>query len=99
MTERGRRVLQKVVRRIGEVSPSGLGHWSPAWDLIADQSDRFLDALHLFEGEDSPATRANLQAEADAFVRAWREAARQWGEAGCPNEVDEPVASVGGCAQ
>ena len=80
MTERGRRVLEKVVGRIGEISPSGLGHWTPAWDTIAEPSDQFLDALRLWEGDDSRSTRAELQAKADAFVRVWRNAAQRWAE-------------------
>ena len=80
MTERGRRVLAKVVRRVGEISPPGLGHWTPAWDMIAEPSDQFLDALRLWEGDDPPFTRAELQANADAFVRAWRNAARRWAQ-------------------
>ena len=79
-TDRGRTVLLRVVERISEISPDGIGHWSPAWDHIAGPSDMFLDALALWEGEDSPATRAKLQAAAEAFVIAWREAARLWEE-------------------
>lgn len=79
-TDRGRTVLLRVVERISEVSPDGLGHWSPAWDHIAGPSDEFLDALALWEGEDTPACRAKLQTAAEAFVTAWREAARLWME-------------------
>ena len=84
MTARARRVLDKVVRRIDDVSPPGLGRWAPAWDLISEPSDRFLDALSQWEGEDSPGTRATLQRAADSFVRSWRAAASQWEQAGRP---------------
>jgi len=84
MTARGRRVLEKVVRRIDEVSPRGLGRWGPAWDIISEPSDQFLDALSQWEEEDSPGTRATLQRAADSFVRSWRAAANQWEQAGRP---------------
>lgn len=83
-TEAGRRILDKVVARIGEASPSGLGHWSPAWEMIHEPGDRFLDALKLWEEEDSPGTRQAVQRAAEGFVRAWREAARQWETEGRP---------------
>ena len=84
MTERGRRVLEKVVRRIDDVAPPGLGRWGSTWDIISEASDRFLDALSRWEHEDSPSTRANLQNAADSFVRSWRAAAIRWEQAGRP---------------
>ncbi len=98
-TEAGRLVLDRVVRRIGEVSPAGLGRWRPAWDIVADPSDRFLDTLRLWESEDSPATRAKLQAAADAFVTAWRLAARRWKDAGQPQRQPCNEITVGGASR
>ena len=49
MTERGRILAEKVARRIGEVTPAGLGRWGDAWTLVEEPSDAFLDALAAWE--------------------------------------------------
>lgn len=77
-TEAGRKILERVVRRIGEVSPPGLGHWSPAWEKVHAPGDDFLDALRAWEARDDPLTRAALQSAAEAFVGAWKDAAQEW---------------------
>lgn len=89
VTDAGRLILRKVIVRIGEVSPPGLGHWSPAWDLVHEPGDAFLDALKLWEQEDSPGTRQALQRAAEAFVGAWRDAARRWELEECPRMAEE----------
>jgi len=78
MTERGRLVAQKVIRRIGEVTPLGLGRWDDAWTLVEKPSDAFLDALAAWEREDTPITREGLQDASDSLVRAWRKAGETW---------------------
>ena len=92
--EKARIVAERVAARIREVSPEGLGHWEPAWELVAGPSDRLLDALAEWEAEDSPATRSEVEAASTALVRAWAEAARRWKEAGrppieTPSDADE----------
>jgi len=84
-----RRILAAVVERIREVSPAGLGHWSPAWELVHVPGDRFLDSLRLWEEEDSPGTRDALQRAAEAFVAAWRTAAERWEAEGRPTRATE----------
>ena len=82
--EKARIVAERVAARIREVSPVGLGHWDPAFELVAAPSDAFMDALAGWQSEDSPATRSKLEAAATDLIEAWAEAARQWKEAGCP---------------
>ncbi|HKK08770.1 MAG TPA: hypothetical protein VKA44_07795 [Gemmatimonadota bacterium] len=79
--ERERLICQRVTRRIGEVAPEGIGRWDPAWEIVAPPSDAFLDVLDAWLNDDSPDTRAALQAAADDLVRAWREAGRRYQEA------------------
>jgi len=88
----GRRILDKVMAHVRMVSPAGLGHWSPAWELVHEPGDRFLDAFRLWEEEDSPGTRNALQKAAGAFVAAWRDAARQWEAQGRPGTREEVAA-------
>jgi hypothetical protein len=83
-TEQGRVVLERVLHRVREVAPTGLGHWSTAWDRIAEPGDRFLDTLRAWEANDTPDTREALQAAADSFVRAWKDAAIEWDARGRP---------------
>lgn len=78
MNDRGRLVAEKVVRRIGEVTPPGLGRCDHAWDLVEEPSDAFLDALAAWEEEDTSSTREDLQKAADDLVRAWRKAGEAW---------------------
>ena len=85
MSERGRRIAAKVIRRIGEVTPEGLGRWDQAWRLLEEPSDAFLDALSAWEREDAPLTREALQDAADDLVRAWRKAGDAWRAAGSPD--------------
>ena len=92
MTDRGRELLKRVVERIGEVSPPGLGHWGPAWDLIEEPSDTFLDALSTWEQDDTPDTRDTLHSAASDFVRAWRRAAQAWEDEGRPGVTVEAMA-------
>ncbi|HSW29670.1 MAG TPA: hypothetical protein VLH75_09350 [Longimicrobiales bacterium] len=89
MTPAARRILDAVVERVREVSPAGLGHWTPAWELVHRPGDRFLDALKLWQEEDSPGTRGALQGAAEAFVGAWQEAARRWEAEGRPSRPEE----------
>ncbi len=82
--ERTRYVCRRLTERVGEVAPPGLGKWDRAWELVADPSTAFLDALTAWEGEDAPRSRARLQAAADAVVRAWRLAGEEWEARGRP---------------
>ena len=88
MTDRGRQILGKVVRRIGEVAPPGLGRWPEAWATIADPSDTFLDALATWEASDTSETRYTLRAAATEFVQAWRRAAEAWESDGRPGATE-----------
>ena len=88
MTGKGRRILEKVVRRIGEVSPPGLGQWSRAWNMIEEPSDAFLDALSAWEANDTSDTRDALHSAATEFVWAWRQAAEAWEAEGRPGAYE-----------
>jgi hypothetical protein len=87
MDERGRLVAEKVIRRIGEVTPTGLGGWEDAWKLVEKPSDAFLDALSTWEREDTPTTRKTLQEAADGLVKAWRKAGETW-KSSLPEKVN-----------
>ena len=82
--ERRRRICEKLARRIGEVTPDGLGRWDEAWERVREPSDRFLDALTAYLEEDAPETRARVQRAADDLVRAWRSAGEAWKAQGPP---------------
>jgi hypothetical protein len=92
-TPAGRRILEAVMGRIRQVSPPGLGTWSPAWELVHEPGDRFLDAFNAWQAQDTPATRHALEMAAGAFVAAWREAAHRWEAQGRPSRDREEVAA------
>ena len=88
MTERGRVVAEKVVRRIGEVTPENICAlwWDGALEFVVHPSDTFMDALYQWEQTDTDGTRERLQAAADDLVRAWRRAGQAWDAAGRPRD-------------
>ena len=83
--EKARIVAERVVRRIGEVVPAGLGHWGPSWGPVAVPSDTFYDRLKAWETEDTPDTRSKLEAASAALIGAWKEVGEQWEAAGRPS--------------
>jgi len=91
VTDRGKEIVKKVVVRIAEVAPQGLGRWDRAWDLIEEPSNAFLDALAVWERSDTADTRRRLQSAADEFVRAWRCAAEEWVEDKRTQQPDHTV--------
>ena len=97
--DKARIVAERVAARIREVTPVGLGHWEPVWELVAEPSDRFMDALAEWQTGDSPSTRSKLEAASADLIETWAEAARQWKEAGSPplgeTNVREFQAGVG----
>ena len=78
--DRGRRIARVVSERIAEVTTRGLGRWDPAWEIVAEPSDRFMDALPLWETGGSPAHLMHVEREAEALVSAWREADQKYQE-------------------
>ena len=90
--EKARIVAERVVRRIREVVPAGLGHWGPSWGPVAVPSDMFYDRLREWETEDSPATRSKLEAASAALIGAWKEVGEQWEAAGRPSLDAKAVA-------
>lgn len=82
--ERCRVLCRRVAERVREVTPSGLGRWDPALELVREPSDGFLDALDAWLDRDDPDTRARLRVATGDLVRAWREAGRRWEAEGRP---------------
>ncbi|MFC1660331.1 hypothetical protein ACFL3S_02545 [Gemmatimonadota bacterium] len=72
--EHAKVICRRITLKVGEISPKGLGHWDRAWDLVENPSDRFLDALDGWVGEDSPESRQTVQEKADALLAAWADA-------------------------
>lgn len=77
-------VARRVTERIGELAPKGLGRWDGAWELVADPSDEFMDALAIWRTGDTEENRERVQRTADALVQAWAEAAAEWEARGRP---------------
>lgn len=76
--DRSRLVCRRLAGRVNDVTPEGTGHWGPAWELVADPSDAFLDALDTWLDDDTPRSRRELLDAADEVVRVWREAGRRF---------------------
>ena len=93
--DKARVVAGRVTARVREVAPPGLGHWDLAWELVAQPSDVFMDALADWRAEDSFTTRMALEAASTVLVAAWAEAARQWEEAGRPTHGETDDVEVG----
>ena len=93
--EKARIVAERVVRRIREVVPDGLGHWGPSWGPVAVPSDTFYDRLKEWEKEDTPDTRSKLEAASAELIEVWKEVGRRWEAAGRPgfDKIDEKAAA------
>jgi len=79
-SEKGRRIARVVSEQIAEVTGPELGAWDPAWGFVANPSDRFMDALALWERSGSPDDLEAVELEAVALVAAWREADQKYQE-------------------
>ena len=93
--EKARRIAWEVSERIAAATSPGLGHWPPTWELVAEPSDRFMDALYAWEGSGLPADLEAVQREVEALLDAWRGAdtKRQVARlAGSPEAVREGAA-------
>ena len=60
--DKARIVCERVAARIRQVSAVGLGNWDLAFELVAEPSDAFMDALREWEAKDCPTTRSKLEA-------------------------------------
>lgn len=81
-------VCRRVTKAVGEAAPPGLGRWDPAWELVAEPSDAFLDALADYQATGSRDAEERIQRTANELVAAWREAALQYREVGSPGDVE-----------
>lgn len=88
-----RRVCRWVTDRVRDVAPAGVGRWGPAWDLLAAPPNDFLDALAAWEATGAIEDREVCRLAGAAVVSAWREAAREWEDAGRPTELWTPKAA------
>ncbi len=95
-SEQVRQVAERVVRRIGEVTPTELG--AHGWDFsrayVQPHEDPYLDALNAWVEKDTPDTRETLQRAAELYVGAWKRAGEEWqrvGRPGAPNPEEVPA--------
>ena len=70
--EKGRRIASIVSDRIRQVCSAGLGAWDPTWELVAQPSDCFMDALHQWETTGAREDLEAVHGSAEALVEAWR---------------------------
>jgi hypothetical protein len=78
--DKGRRIARVVSERIAEVTSPRLSGWDPAWELVASPSDRFIDALAVWERSGSADDLKAVELEAVALVAAWRKADQKYQE-------------------
>lgn len=84
--EKARRIARVVSERIAEVTTPGLGRWDEAWEVVAEPSDYFMDALHLWE-TDAAQSSAAVELAAQRLVDAWRQADKKFLE---PHRAETP---------
>ena len=82
--ERVQYVCRRLGTCVGQVAPEGVGRWDRAWELVADPSSAFLEALDAWKREDTLETRGRLQAAADEVVQTWWKAGQEWLDSGSP---------------
>ena len=72
--EGARKIAREASERIATSVMPGLGKWGPTWGIVAEPSDRFMDALYQWETTGEPDDLELVQQEAEALVTAWRAA-------------------------
>lgn len=70
--EKAKRIAWIVSERIREVTTPGLGQWAPTWQIVGEQSDRFMDALYQWELSGTRDDLDAVQREVEALLGAWR---------------------------
>ncbi len=93
-SDKGRRIARVVSEQRAEVTSPGLGGWDPAWGFVASPSDRFMDALALWERSGSSDNLEAVELEAVALVAAWREADQRYRESTRPDAQGVAVHGV-----
>ena len=71
---KGREVCEKLVQRIGEVAPTGIGFWAEAWMIVDGPSADFMLALSSWEADPTVESMARVTETYERVVRAWRQA-------------------------
>ena len=79
-TKNGRRIARVVSEQIAKVISPGLSGWDPVCGFVGSPSDRFMDALALWELSGSSDDLEAVELEAVVLVAAWREADQKYQE-------------------
>ena len=90
-SKRVHQVAQRVVEKIGEVTPERLGSdgWEFTRQYVQHFEDPYLDALNAWGLEDTEETRVRLRGAVERFVGAWKRAGEEWAAAGRPQMREE----------
>ena len=83
--EKARRIALIVSERVREVTSPGLGAWGPAWALVSEQSDAFIDALYVWQTGGAPDDLEAVEVAAEALVDTWRAADKRFRESDAPS--------------
>ena len=83
----GARLCRQLTDWLGRKMTPGLGHWSPAWEIVAAPSDVFMDALHRWEVSGSEEDWKELDRAYRALALAWHEAHRRFLDVGHAGRV------------
>ena len=70
--EQARKIAWSVAEKIREATSSGLGRWDLAWEIVAEPSDLFVDALYRWEQSGLPEDLDAVHRAAGVLVGAWR---------------------------
>ena len=76
--EAGRQVCENLTREIEEIAPAGIGHWDPAWEMVAEADAEFMAALFAWEANPTDDGQERVRTAFNAVLEAWREASRQF---------------------
>ena len=71
-----------VAEEIARLVRPGLGRWGPAWELVAEPSDAFLDALSAWKESGLSADLRAVKKTAAELIAAWADADRRALESG-----------------
>ena len=89
------RLCERLSRRVAEISPPGLGAWSPSWEIVARPSAEFMTAVVAWEADGGCRALARLQRGYHDVIGAWKRASAEFldrsGVEPCPVQQTTPL--------
>lgn len=93
--EAGTRLCRQLTEKVTGITPTGIGHWDRAWDIVADANTTFMLALTRWEATGEKREEPALRVAYNAVLEAWRQAVVEYHRLGTVRSKDQTTATGG----